>query len=65
MSLYVCICEVDHDMAPSSQWCDECQDRALRCKNCGRDYVCVMTVECPHCGAAAPYLARVAAIYDD
>lgn len=25
--MYVCTCEVDHDAAPPSQWCDACQER--------------------------------------
>lgn len=28
-SVYACFCEVDHDCAPVSQWCQPCRERAL------------------------------------
>ena len=42
MSVYACFCEVDHDCAPVSEWCEPCQERqgrrperAASCDRCG------------------------------
>lgn len=34
--MYACFCEVDHDAAPLSQWCEPCRERYAECIECRR-----------------------------